>query len=410
MKHELLLKGGHVIDPQNSIDEPMDVAISDGKIAAVKKEIKGDQAHRVLDVKGLYVTPGLIDLHTHLYATPGNRDAWAGDNSVFPDGFSFRTGVTTMVDAGSSGWRNFEDFRYRVIDRAQTRVFAMINITGLGMITDIPEQNVYDMDPELTAEMAKKHSDVIVAVKTAHYFGPEWVSIERAIAAGELADLPIVVDVGYFRRERPYYEMVTSKLRPGDMATHMFRAPIPFLGPEGRLLNYLHLARQRGVLFDVGHGGGSFVFRNAVPSVEQGFYPDTISSDLHTDSSNGSMMDLPTVMSKFLAMGMPLWEIIKTTTSTPAKLLKHPELGHLGEGAVADLAVLNLLQGNFAYYDAEHGRLEASQRLFNELTIKDGTIVWDWNARGAVDYRKLGETYGVRDCDEVVFPTEEHLL
>lgn len=315
-----------------------------------------------------------------------------------------------MVDAGSSGWRNFEDFRYRVIDRAQTRVFAMINITGLGMITDIPEQNVYDMDPELTAEMAKKHSDVIVAVKTAHYFGPEWVSIERAIAAGELADLPIVVDVGYFRRERPYYEMVTSKLRPGDMATHMFRAPIPFLGPEGRLLNYLHLARQRGVLFDVGHGGGSFVFRNAVPSVEQGFYPDTISSDLHTDSSNGSMMDLPTVMSKFLAMGMPLWEIIKTTTSTPAKLLKHPELGHLGEGAVADLAVLNLLQGNFAYYDAEHGRLEASQRLFNELTIKDGTIVWDWNARGAVDYRKLGETYGVRDCDEVVFPTEEHLL
>ncbi len=184
MNYDLLLKGGHVIDPRNSIDEPMDIAIAQGRIAEVAEDIKVERAEQVVHVEGLYITPGLVDLHCHLYATPGHRDAWAGDNSVLPDGFSFRTGVTTMVDAGSSGWRNFEDFRYRVIDRAKTRVLAMINITGLGMLTDIVEQNVYDMDPQLTSRMAKEHADVIVGVKSAHYFGPEWVSIEKSMGRG----------------------------------------------------------------------------------------------------------------------------------------------------------------------------------------------------------------------------------
>lgn len=409
MSYDLLLKGGHLIDPLNQINEPMDLAIRDGKVAAVAKGIPADQAKKVLDVTGLIVTPGLIDLHCHLYATPGNRNAWAGDASILPDGFSFRTGVTTMVDAGSAGWRNFEDFRDRVIERALTRVFAMINITGLGMITDIPEQNIYDMEPEVTAEMAHKHKDLIVGIKAAHYFGPEWTQIERAMTAGDLAKLPIMVDVGYFRPERPYYKMVTEILRPGDITTHMYRAPVPYVGPDGKLLKYLSVARQRGIIFDVGHGGGSFVFRNAVPSIEQGFYPDTISSDLHTTSMNGAMMDLPTVMSKFLAMGMPLDAIVKATTVRPAQIIKHPELGHLTVGAVADVAVFNLMQGRFAFYDSGLGKIDSNQRLFNELTLKDGQVVWDWNGRGAVDYRLLGDSYGIRSCDQVVFPTEEHL-
>ena len=178
-RYELLLKGGHVIDPHNGIDGLKDVAISEGKIAAVADAIPASQAEKVINVSGLYVVPGLVDLHTHLYATSGMLGAWAGDSSVLPDGFSFRTGATTLVDAGSSGWRNFEDFRLRVIDRANTRVFAMLNIVGLGMLTDVPEQNTHDMDPKATAEMARKHKDVVVGIKSAHYQGPEWVSVER---------------------------------------------------------------------------------------------------------------------------------------------------------------------------------------------------------------------------------------
>jgi dihydroorotase len=216
-----------------------------------------------------------------------------------------------------------------VIDRAKTRVFALLNIVGIGMVTDAMEQNVHDMDPKATAEMAKKHKDVVVGVKTAHYQGPEWVSVERAVEAGTLADIPVMVDFGYFLPDRPYYELVTEKLRPGDISTHMFRAPVPYVNKEGTLLQYLTRARQRGVKFDVGHGGGSFVFRNAAPSVRQGFYPDSISTDLHTGSMNGAMMDMVTTMSKLLVLGVPLKEVIRESTDNPAKEIKHPELGHL---------------------------------------------------------------------------------
>ncbi len=404
MAYDLLLKGGWVIDPANGIDERRDVAVFNGKVAAVEREIPFAAAAKVIDVSRLYVTPGLVDLHCHLYATAGMRDAWAGDNSVLPDGFSFRTGVTTMVDAGSSGWRNFADFRDRVIDRAVTRVYAMLNIVGLGMMTDIPEQNPLDMEPERTAKMAEEHRDVVVGIKTAHYFGPEWIAIERAVAAGEISGLPAMVDVGYFRVERPFHQMVTEKLRPGDIATHMYRAPVPYVGKDGKLLPYFFAARRRGVIFDVGHGGGSFVFRSAAPSIAQGFYPDTISTDLHTTSMNGAMMDITTVISKFLALGMSLAEAIKETTVNPARLIGHPELGTLTVGGIADIAVFNLMAGEFGYYDSGGGKLQGKQRLITELTLKDGKIVWDWNARAAVDYRTLGEFYDVRSMDQVVFP------
>jgi dihydroorotase len=369
-RYDLLLKGGHVIDPRNNIDGGMDVAISQGRVAAVASDLSAAQAQKVIDLTGLYVVAGLVDIHTHLYATSGMRDAWAGDNSVLPDSFSFRTGVTTMVDAGSSGWRNFEDFRTRVIDRAKTRVFALLNIVGIGMVTDALEQNVHDMDPKATAEMARKHKDVVVGIKSAHYQGPEWVSVERAVEAGTLADIPVMVDFGYFLTERPYYKLITEKLRPGDISTHMFRAPVPYVNSDGKLLKYLSKARERGVKFDVGHGGGSFVFRNAAPSVRQGFFPDSISTDLHTGSMNGAMMDMVTTMSKLLVLGVPLKEVIRESTDNPAKEIKHPELGHLSVGAVADLTVLNLSNGQFAYSDASNGRVEGTQRLFCEMTFK----------------------------------------
>jgi dihydroorotase len=402
--YQILLKGGHVIDPRNQIDAVMDVAIADGKIAAVRPDINAAEARTVADVSGLYVTPGLIDMHVHVFATTGMRDAWAGDNSVLPDGFSFRAGVTTMVDVGSSGWRNFEDFRNRVIDRARTRVFAMLNIVGLGMMTDAPEQNVHDMDAKATAQMAKKHSDVVVGIKSAHYQGPEWVSVDRAVEAGTIAKIPVMVDFGYFREERPYYKLVTERLRPGDISTHMFRGPVPYVDENGKLLDYLKQARARGVLFDVGHGGGSFVFRNAVPAIQQGFYPDTISTDLHTGSMNGAMMDMLTTMSKVLVMGVSLQDVIRQSTTNPATAIQHRELGHLGVGAEADIAVLRIVQGSFRYADGARGTIEGDRRLMCEMTLKGGSVVWDWNARTGTDYRKLSKDYGIRPVDKIILP------
>jgi dihydroorotase len=406
MAFDLLLKGGHLIDPKNGLDGPMDLAVAQGKVAAVGAAIPPDQARQAIDVSGLYVVPGLVDIHLHAYATPGHQDAWAGDDSVLPDGFSFRAGVTTAVDTGSAGWRNFEDFRFRVIDRCQTRLFALLNIVGMGMVTTDIEQNVCDMNVERAARMIDAHRDVVVGVKTAHYYFPDWTSVDRALEAGERTGLPVMVDFGFFCKERPYYRLVTERLRPGDITTHMYLASVPWLGRDGRLLKYLYRARERGVIFDVGHGAGSFVFRNAVPSIEQGFYPDSISTDLHVLSMNAAMMDMTTVMSKFLALGMPLTEVVRESTINPAREIGHPELGHLSVGDVADVAVLDLRRGRFGFRDVAGGRLEGKERLFCEMTLKDGKVVWDWNGRTGTDYRQLGPTYGQRSVDQLVLPEE----
>ncbi|MBI3472365.1 MAG: amidohydrolase/deacetylase family metallohydrolase [Candidatus Solibacter usitatus] len=404
-RYEILLKGGHVIDPKNAIDGRMDVALRDGKVAAVARDIPAADAAKVIDAAGLYVTPGLIDLHVHVFSNTGFPDAWAGDSSVQPDAFSFRTGCTTMVDAGSAGWRNFEPFLYTVVERAQTRVLALINIAGLGMITDVTEQDPADFNPGEVARLARKHKGVVVGVKSAHYQRPDWLSIQRAIEAGKTAGIPIMVDFGYFLPERPYWQMVTEVLRPGDMSTHCFRGPVPWVDESGKLYPYLRAARERGVKFDVGHGGGSFVFRNAAPAVRQGFFPDTISTDLHRGSMNAGMIDMPTTMSKFLAMGMPLAEVIRASTWSPAQNIQRPELGHLSVGAEADIAVWNLMQGEFGFADASGAALKGRQRLFCEMTLRAGKLVWNWNARGADDYRKLPSDYGVRKgIDHVVRP------
>lgn len=404
MQFDLVLKGGHLIDPHNGIDAPKDLGIKGKVVAAVDAELPTEGAGQVIDVSGLYVTPGLVDIHIHAYATAGHRDTWAGDNSILPDGFSFRTGVTTLVDTGSAGWRNFEDFRYRVIDRCQTRLFALVNIAGTGMTSIDHEQNPYDMDPDKTAGVARENEDVVVGIKTAHYIGPEWVSVDRTLAAAEKAATQVMVDFGYFRKERPYYQLLGEKLRPGDISTHIFRGPTPWFDAEGKVLSYLHEARARGVVLDVGHGAGSFCFRNAVPAIAQGFYPDSISTDLHTLCMNMGMLDMATTMSKFLVMGMPLGDVVRASTINPAQEIGHPELGHLSVGAVADVAVLQQLEGDFGYADSFGGRLRGHKRLFCELTVKDGEVVWDWNGRAGVDFPALGESYGIREGEYLIPP------
>ncbi|HYZ84363.1 MAG TPA: amidohydrolase family protein, partial [Bryobacteraceae bacterium] len=216
--------------------------------------------------------------------------------------------------------------------------------------------------------------------------------------------VPVMVDFGYFLPERPFWQLVTEKLRPGDIATHAFRGPVPWVDSKGKLYPYLFEARKRGVKFDVGHGGGSFVMRNAVPAIQQGFYPDSISTDLHTGSMIGAMIDMPTTMSKLMAMGLPLKEAILRSTWNPAQMIKREDLGHLSVGAVADIAVWQLQQGDFGFRDNENGSVHGKERLFCEMTLKDGRIMWDWNARTGVDWKTLPPTYGVREVEKIVPP------
>lgn len=386
-RYDLLLKGGHVIDARNGISAVRDVAISQGRIAAVAENISATEARRAIDVSSLWVTPGLIDIHTHVFAGGMGRE-YTGENCVRPDGFTFRSGVTTVVDAGSSGWRNFGEFRDQIIQRSKTRVFAMLNIVGSGMSGRLDvEQNVKDMDPRRTAEVARRHSDVVVGVKVAHYAGPEWIAVDRGVEAGTLAGVPVMVDFATFRPERPFEDLVLHHLRPGDIYTHTYLSDVPMLDEQGRLRPYLFEARKRGVIFDVGHGAGSFSWKQAVPAVRQGFLPDSISTDLHVDSMNAGMKDMTNLMSKFLALGVPLDEVVARSTWNPAREIHREELGHLGVGAPADIAVLRLVEGDFGFADSSRLRFKGKRKLVAELTLRDGQPVWDLNGLSSADWR-----------------------
>jgi dihydroorotase len=382
--YDLVLRGGHVIDPKNKISRVIDIGIQDGKIARIAPAIPPAEARRVANVSGLYVTPGLIDIHVHVYTGTGIK-ALTGDSSVYPDGFSFRAGVTTMVDAGTAGWRNFPDFRQRVIDRAQTRVLALLNISGAGMGPG--ENAVEDFDPEQAARMAKAHPDIIVGFKTAHYAGPGWIAIDNLVKAGELTGLPAMVDFGTLKDDRNLRTLLLDKLRPGDLYTHCYSSWRGEMGEDGRLNPVMLAARKRGVLFDVGHGGGSFFWWVAVPAFEEKFYPDVISTDLHTGSMNAGMKDLPNVMSKVLNFGVPLDDVVAASTWRAAQAIRRTELGHLDLGAEADITVLRLEKGQFGFIDSAGARRAGTQRLSPELTIRKGKVVWDLNGRAAPDWK-----------------------
>jgi dihydroorotase len=246
------------------------------------------------------------------------------------------------------------------------------------------------MDAKATAEAAEKYKDTVVGIKTAHYQGPEWTPVERAVEAGKLANLPVMVDFGDFRPERPYQELVLKKLRPGDISTHMYLDAVPMLDASGNVMPYLFEARKRGIIFDVGHGGGSFLFRQAVPAVRQGFLPDSISTDLHIDSMNSGMKDMLNVMSKFLNMGLSLPDVIARSTFNPANEINRTDLGRLSVGAPADVAVLRLQEGDFGFVDVFGARLRGHQKLACELTVRNGLVVYDLNGISRSDWDKLG--------------------
>lgn len=390
--YSIVIKGGHVIDPKNNIDEVMDVAINEGRIVQVAKSIDPKGAVQVVDAKGLYVTPGLIDIHTHVFFGTNLDQTYSnGPNALPPDGFTFRNGVTTIVDAGCSGWRDFETFKKQTIDRSQTRVLALLNIVGSGMRGGTFEQNLADMDARPTADMAKKYPDVVVGVKLAHFNGYDWTPTDRAVEAGKLANVPVMIDFGGSTPVLPIEELFMKHLRPGDIYTHCFgqlqtREPIVDVA-SNRVKPFVWEAQKKGLLFDVGYGGISFAFSQAIPALKSGFFPNTISTDIHTGSMNNAMKDMLNVMSKFMAMGMNLPSVIRASTWNPARAIRREELGHLSVGAVADVAILNLQAGNFAvrdtgvfgFFDYTGHKIEGRQKLAAEMTIRKGRIVYDLN-------------------------------
>jgi dihydroorotase len=387
---DILLKGGHLIDPKNKIDALMDVGIADGKVAQVAANIPAANAKKVIDIKGLYITPGLLDMHVHVFM--GNDDTYIanGPTSVAPDGFTFRAGVTTVVDAGSSGWRNFRQFKAHTIDRSQTRVLAFLNVVGTGMVGRFEEQDVSDMNPVMTANMITQlFPDFIVGIKAAHYWG-DFTQVDRAVEAGKLAKVPVMVDFGEHDPPNSIEDLFMKHLRPGDIFTHTYSyGPTKretVVDENGKVKPFIAEARKRGIIFDVGHGGGAFSWRQAVPAMQQGFAPDVISTDLHIQSMNGGMKDLANVLSKFLNMGMTLSDAIARATWAPANVIGRKELGNLSVGTEADIAVFNLRKGDFGFVDVRGTKLKGTQKLEAELTLRAGKIVWDLNGISAPDW------------------------
>lgn len=385
-EYSLLIKGGHLIDPKNNISKPMDIGIFEGKVKKVAENIDPSSARQVVDAKGMYVTPGLIDIHGHVFAgTKPNHYLSDGFVAVFPDGFTFRVGVTTIVDCGGAGWMNFHTFKENIIYNSKTRVLSFLNIVGNGMRGGKWEQDTSDMDPGLAAAVALKNRNDIVGFKVAHFQGRDWTVVENAVKAGEIAKMPVIVDFGGAQPPLPLEELFLRKLRPGDIFTHTYTL-LPndvretIVDEEkGKVKPFVWEARKRGIVFDVGYGGASFNYTQALPAMKEGFYPTTISTDLHTGSMNGSMKDMLSVMSKFLQMGMPLEEVIKASTWTPAKVIQRESLGHLSEGAIADIAVFSMRKGNFGFYDKTGYKVQAREKLECELTVKGGNIVYDLN-------------------------------
>lgn len=385
---DLLIKNGHVFDPKNNRDTILDISIRDGKILEVALNIDEEDAKKVVDATDLYVLPGLIDIHTHVFVgTKANKFA-DGNNSLSPDDFSFKAGITTVVDAGTSGWRNFPLFKSQVIDQSKTRILAFLNIAASGMTGDSLQSDINEMDVAKTTETIQQYSDIIVGVKIGHFEGETWSPFDKALEVGSKTDKPLFVEC-----HLPKYTLKEqlNRMRPGDIITHSFeniseRAPV--VNKEGQVLPYVLEAKKKGVLFDVGHGGAGFWFDQAIPAFEQGLWPNTFGTDLHRFSMNAGMKDMLNVMSKYLSIGMPLKQVLLRGSWNPAQAIGREDLGHLSVGTEADMVLLGVKSGKFGFVDARNNRISGDQKFEAELTIKAGKVVWDLNGLASKSFKQ----------------------
>jgi dihydroorotase len=342
---ELLLQNGHVIDPANGINGKMDIAIAAGKVLKVATNISPSDAKRIIDVSGFYVCPGLIDIHTHVFVGSKPETFADGSLSISPDDIALKAGVTTVVDAGTSGWRNFPLFKDQVIDRSKTRILAFLNIAGSGMSGKPTQENLSEMDVGKVVETIQAYPGIIVGVKIGHYEGKEWTPFDKALEAGNRSNVPLLVEC-----HLPQYSLEDQlkKMRPGDIITHSFEKISERMSvvDDNKIVRpFVKEAQKRGVLFDLGHGGAGFWFSEGIPALQQGLAPNSFGTDLHRFSINAGMKDMLNVMSKYMAMGMSKEDILLRATWLPAKSIKREDLGNLREGVVADVAVLSIREG-----------------------------------------------------------------
>ncbi len=383
--YDLLIKGGRVLDPANNLDRVTDVAIAQRKIARVADNIPAAEAKKVLDARGMLVTPGLVDLHAHVFGYEG---------SIFPDDSALPACTTTIVDAGGAGWRTFDEFKVKVIDRSRTRIYALLNIVGHGMVGPKFESDTGDMDSAKTAEKIQQFRGVIVGIKTAHFGRAGWTAIDRAVAAGKIAGVPVMVDDKITTGSgRTSAEKLIEHMRPGDIHTHVFndRQLEVIDRYTGKVQPWIWEARKKGVLFDLGHGAGSFLWPVASQAMRDGFLPDTISTDLHSSSIMIQQADMTNCISKMLHLGMKLEDAIARSTIAPAKAIRRQEeIGTLGVGRAADIAVLQLQDGVFAFKDAWGKKAIARRRLDCALTVRDGAVVHDALGLAYPEWQKAG--------------------
>lgn len=385
-EYDLLLRNGHVIDPKNKIDKVIDIAVKDGKIAKLAVNIAPTAAKKIIDATGLFVCPGLIDIHTHVFTGPEAGQFANGSYSVSADDFTFKSGVTTVVDAGTSGWRNFSLFRDQVINTSQTRILAFLNIAGWGMISKDQMEDLADMNVDSALKVLNENKDVIVGVKIGHYEKKEWLPFDNSITLASRTGTPLFVEC-----HLPEYSLQDQlkKLRKGDIITHSYEKVnerTSVVGEDGRLQSYVKKAQQKGVLFDVGHGGAGFWFSQAIPAFKQGLWPNSFGSDLHRFSMNAGMKSMLNIMSKYMAMGMPLNDVIVRGTWNPAQSIVRNDLGNLSEGTIADITILSVVRGRFGFVDAGGNKIYGDRKLEAEVTVRAGKIVWDLNGLSATAY------------------------
>lgn len=397
-----LIKNGLVYNSVKNIFEQKDILINNGMIEKLGK-IENCLDANLIDASGLLVTPGLIDFHAHVY--PLKPLPYNSLNPVDPDACCFSSGVTTVVDAGTSGWRDFVTFKENVIDKSKVRIFAFLNVSRRGMLDLDGENEVPYLDPKLTATYIKSFPNLLVGVKTAHYWTtkpfddehPMWASVDAALEAGELSGTRVMVDFYPNLPNRTYPDML-KRLRPGDIHTHMYAPQFEIIEKDGSVAPFIWKARERGVLFDVGHGGVSFVFRNAIPAIKSGHIPFTISSDLYTNNIMGPVFSLLEVMNKFLNIGLTLEDVLQKVTLAPAKLLGKEELGVIKEGGIADITFLKKREEKCSFVDGGYAKLDGYYRLECRATMKDGEFVFNPNGYGCVAWENAPEEYWTKNC------------